>query len=105
MSRVTALSNRNLLPFVAAVLVAFCLSGFAQTPPADHPEIGNVGTIFKLGEVIPKVLTLADPQQSYSLFLPSYYSPARRWPIIYAFDPEAQGHVPVELMKDAAEKY
>ncbi len=45
------------------------------------------------------------PDQSYSLYLPSHYAPDKRWPIIYAFDPDARGSVPIELMKDAAERY
>jgi predicted esterase len=39
------------------------------------------------------------------LYLPSNYTPDRRWPVIYAFDPFARGKVPVELYKDAAEKF
>lgn len=57
------------------------------------------------GTVIPKVTCLADSTQSYALYLPSNYSPDRRWPIIYAFDPFARGKVPVDLYKDAAEKF
>ncbi len=39
------------------------------------------------------------------MYLPSRYTPARRWPIIYAFDPFARGKVPVRLYQEAAEKY
>jgi dienelactone hydrolase len=51
------------------------------------------------------VTTLADPNQSYALYLPSHHSPDRLWPIIYAFDPSAQGKKAVEVYKDAAEKF
>jgi dienelactone hydrolase len=47
----------------------------------------------------------SDPTQSYALYLPSTYSPSKRWPIIYFFDPGAHGGRPVELYKDVAEKY
>lgn len=57
------------------------------------------------GSVVNSVNCLADSRQSYALYLPSQYSPDRRWPIIYAFDPFARGKVPVELYKEAAEKY
>jgi dienelactone hydrolase len=57
------------------------------------------------GTVVPSVSCVHDPSQSYALYLPSNYSPDRRWPIIYAFDPFARGKVPVELYKQAAEKY
>jgi predicted esterase len=58
-----------------------------------------------VGTIVPKVSTLAKPEQSYSLYLPSQYSPQKQWPIVYAFDPGARGKIPVELMKDAAERY
>lgn len=57
------------------------------------------------GTVIDHITCQSDASQSYALYLPSSYSPERRWPIIYAFDPFARGKVPVELYKDAAEKY
>jgi len=55
--------------------------------------------------VIPSLRCLDDPSQSYALYLPSQYSPDRRWPIIYAFDPSAHGRTPVELYQKVAEKY
>ena len=57
------------------------------------------------GELYPSVTTLKDAQQSYALYLPSGYTPQKRWPIVYAFDPFARGKAPVELLKEAAEKY
>jgi predicted esterase len=64
------------------------------TPPALPP-----------GVVIPQQTCAAKPDDSYALYLPSHYAPDKRWPIIYAFDPDGRGNVPVELMKDAAERY
>jgi len=57
------------------------------------------------GVVIPRQTCAAKPEQSYALYLPSHYDAGKRWPIIYAFDPDARGNIPVELMKDAAERY
>lgn len=57
------------------------------------------------GSVVASLTCLADSKQSYALYLPSKYFPDRSWPIIYAFDPFARGKVPVELYKEAAEKY
>jgi dienelactone hydrolase len=45
-----------------------------------------------------------DPAHSYALYLPSDYSPERRWPIVYAFDPAARGRLPVSLLQAAAEE-
>jgi tetratricopeptide (TPR) repeat protein len=58
-----------------------------------------------MGTVLPKVVTIAKPDQSYALYLPTSYSTKKRFPIVYAFDPGARGQVPVELIKDAAERY
>jgi tetratricopeptide (TPR) repeat protein len=55
--------------------------------------------------VVDKVVCAADATQSYALYLPATYNRERRWPIIYCFDPGAQGKVPVNLFKAAAEKY
>jgi dienelactone hydrolase len=57
------------------------------------------------GVVHPSVTCEQDAAQSYALYLPKAYTPDRRWPVIYAFDPMARGNLPVELMKAAAEKY
>src|SRR5262249_23557865 len=57
------------------------------------------------GQVIPSLVCLEDPSQSYALYLPSHYSRDRAWPVIYAFDPFARGKTAVEVYKDAAEKY
>jgi predicted esterase len=56
------------------------------------------------GVIVPHVGAGA-ADQSYALYLPSHYSEAKRWPIVYAFDPLARGNVPVEMMKEAAERY
>src|SRR4051812_42432581 len=57
------------------------------------------------GRIVPAVKCIADPSESYALYLPSNYSPDRVWPAIFAFDPGARGTVPVERYQAAAEKY
>jgi dienelactone hydrolase len=57
------------------------------------------------GQVINKVLCLKNANQSYALYLPSNYSPDRKWPILYAFDAGARGTLPVQRFKAAAEIY
>lgn len=71
-----------------------------------QPQAGpDFDAIKDRGTVLPSVTCLDNPAQSYALYLPSSYSPDRRWPIIYAFDPLGRGKVPVELYKEPAEKY
>jgi len=59
---------------------------------------------FPQGEIIEKVTCIANPEQSYTLFLPPGYTPEKKWPILYAFDPLARGAVPVKLFQDAAKE-
>jgi hypothetical protein len=56
------------------------------------------------GTVHGSVAILADATNSYALYLPSGYSPAKRWPLLLVFDPFARGEVSVKLFHEAAEK-
>ena len=60
---------------------------------------------FKKGEIIDKVICLEKPEQSYALFLPAEYTPEKKWPILFAFDPGARGILPLQHFQEAAEKY
>lgn len=81
------------------------LALYAPASAQQSAATGSNPRVFPLGIVVRKVITLAKPDQSYALYLPASYSAAKRWPIVYAFDPGARGSLPVELMKDAAERY
>lgn len=83
------------LTFVALI----CTSASAQT------QSNSGANSFPTGQIIESVPTNADPTETYALYLPSAYNPAKAWPIIYTFDPLAYGKVPVKFYKDAAEKY
>jgi dienelactone hydrolase len=75
-------------------IVALVLAGAlaAQTLPVQK------------GVVIPSIQAIDKPD-TYALFLPTSYTPDRKWPIIYALDPLARGAEPLNMMKDMAEKY
>jgi poly(3-hydroxybutyrate) depolymerase len=57
------------------------------------------------GQVIDKVICEADPSQAYALYVPSGYTDQKKWPVIFCFDAGARGLMPVERLRDAAEKY
>lgn len=91
-----------MLARILAVLVVL----WAGIAPASSQTPGNQPPApLAAGQIIDSVACASDPTESYALYLPSTYTPAKRWPIIYAFDPGAHGRVPVRLYKDAAEKY
>jgi len=57
------------------------------------------------GEIIDKIICQDKPEQSYALYLPPDYTPEKTWPILIAFDPGAQGRIPLEHFKEAAQEY
>lgn len=57
------------------------------------------------GTVIEKVVCANQPDQAYSLYLPSTYTPERQWPVLYAFDARKDGKAVAELFRQAAERY
>src|ERR1700740_2835931 len=61
------------------------------------------GSSFAPGELIPRVLALQNPQQSYALYVPTKYSRERSWPIVYVFDPLARGPLALAQFQHAAE--
>lgn len=88
------------------LLVQFFAGIWAFGQETPRPE-NAVTTAVELrpGELTREVRCGANPEQSYALYLPKNYTASRKWPVVYAFDPAARGIVPLELMKDAAEKY
>jgi tetratricopeptide (TPR) repeat protein len=57
------------------------------------------------GKLIESVLCPAAPGQSYALYLPSSFDPAKKWPVLFLFDPGARGPAGVEAFRSAAEAY
>jgi predicted esterase len=74
---------------------------FRTGTPRFTPQTEQIPT----GKIVDKVACAKNAAQSYALFVPSNYTPARAWPILYAFDPGARGNVPVNRFQEAAEKY
>jgi hypothetical protein len=79
-----------------------CLAAGAEEPAATATPVGRD---VARGRAVPSVRSSAKPEQSYALYVPSDYATERKWPIVYVFDPGAQGLRPLELMRQAAERY
>jgi predicted esterase len=60
---------------------------------------------FSPGQLVERVVSLDDATQSYALYLPSGYTPGKRWPILYCLDPLARGEAPVARFREAAERH
>jgi len=94
MFQTTSIVNRRIL----VVLLMLVLMASGRGVSSQRDELPR-------GEIVESVASKADPQQTYALYLPSRYSPDKKWPILYAFDPGARGKLPVSLFKEAAEKF
>ena len=78
-----------------SILLILCPLASAQQKPASPTP----------GQIDPHRICATKPDQTYALYLPSSYTPTKKWPIVYAFDPSARGDRPIDTLKAAAEKY
>jgi len=56
------------------------------------------------GRVVERLVCAKQPDQAYALYLPANYDPARKWPVLFCYDPGANGRRPVERFSAAADK-
>lgn len=85
--------------FISMTVVVMLMSFGCTQVAAQHQSQ------FPQGEIIERVASTANPEQSYALFLPPGYTPEKKWPILYAFDPIGRGLVPVKLFQEAARQF
>ncbi len=95
---IAASYNRSMRGLLLVVTLLPATMGLSQAQNPSSPE-------FPLGEIIEKVEVQEDPSQSYALYLPLSYTRGRRWPILYLFDARGRAMVPVDVFRDAAERY
>lgn len=86
--------------FLIALIILVPCRLPAQGTPAPTGSVDVIQT----GKILDHISCKLKPEQSYALYLPTDYSAARRWPIVYSFDPGARGTAPLEVQKDAAER-
>jgi dienelactone hydrolase len=84
-------------------LVLFCVATICFSAPGFSQQSASIAPL--AGIVLPRETCVAHPDQTYALYLPSNYTPSKKWPVVYAFDPAARGNQPVELLKEAAERH
>jgi len=68
---------------------------------------GGIATAQTLprGQIVDDVQCADDETQHYSLYLPSTFTPTRKWPVILAFDAGGRGRRGVERYQAGAERY
>lgn len=73
-----------------------------EPAPATYPAyLGGLAA----GSLTSRIPTLSDPTQTWELYLPKSYDPARKWPVLFIFDPRAQGKAAAELFRPAADEF
>jgi predicted esterase len=78
-------------------------SDLTSSPPINWPNIQ--ATEIPKGRIVESVSCIDDASQTYAVYLPSNYSPDRKWPVLYALDPGARGKAPLEHYQEAAERW
>jgi dienelactone hydrolase len=81
---------------------ACALAALIVLPPlrgAPLPD-GEIET----GRIIPRVECRDDPGESYALYLPSGYDPAKAWPLLVLFDSGARGELAANAFREGAER-
>jgi dienelactone hydrolase len=77
----------------STLALAIAAAGLTQTPA------------LVTGRFVEKVACESDPTQTYTLYLPSAYSPKRQSPLLFVFDPRGRGMMAASIFKDAAERF
>jgi predicted esterase len=54
------------------------------------------------GQLIERVVSVADSTQAYALFLPTGYTESRRWPLLLVLDPRGRALLPLGRLRAAA---
>ena len=70
---------------------------------ASNP--GNAASIPEKGKINPDVRCILNKEVSYALYLPSGYTPDKKFPLILAFDAHGGGNLPLEMYKTLAESH
>ncbi len=100
--------GRSASPWLVAALL--CLAGSAgvslaaAAPTSAAPLPTYLGTLAP-GTLTSAIPTLSDPTQSWELYLPQGFSPARPWPVLILFDPRSRGRLAAELFREAADEF
>jgi len=56
------------------------------------------------GRIAENVTSPSNPREHYAVYLPSSYSPDRRWPLLLLMDPRGKALIPMERVREVAER-
>jgi predicted esterase len=79
--------------------------GPTVTTNASAAAPASAGRRVPVGELVEGLASLADPTQTYTLYLPPGYPGNRRWPALLLFDPRGRSRLAAELFLPAAAEH
>ncbi len=82
------------------LLVMLAISCKNAAQPGTDPFLAKV----KVDSLL-EFTCSSDTTQHYAVYQPTGYTPAKKWPVVYAFDPHADGKLPLLKMREAAERF
>jgi dienelactone hydrolase len=88
-------------PFL--LLAALASVAPAQSPAPAAAPLKLAG--LERGVVHSGIAARPDPTQTYDLYLPTAFDPARRWPLLLVFDPRSRGRLAAEIFVPGAERF
>lgn len=89
---------RSMLWLLACAVVPWVVVSAAAEPA---PSTESLPT----GVFLQHVRCRADSSETYSLYLPTSFTPRRRWPALLVFDPRGRSVAAAERFREAAETY
>ena len=96
---------------LATIFFCSCSSGTEHTGAGEATDQLTIPSTSRFDSTLPKgkvkdsIVCHDHPEESYALYLPSYYSIAKKFPCIYFFDAHARGALPICSYQSLAEKY
>lgn len=97
------MDRKILLAFAGCALAGLLAAGPAAA--AEAPAVPDTKLSFPKGQLIQKVGSRSDSTQSFILYIPKSYDPAKPAPVLYLLDARGRAKIPAELFRPAAEKY
>jgi len=99
--------NVHLRHIVFYTAIAILLSCGERHEPESYQDeqITVIENRFEAGVVVNNIQLAGDKNQSFALYLPSYYTTEKSWPVVYLLDAHARGVKPIQLYSELAEKY
>jgi len=93
--------RNHLARLLALALLAAAPVVRAEEPPALETALTRLAP----GEIHPAIEAVPDPTQTYALYLPKSFDPAKKWPLLLVFDPRSRGPFAARIFEPAAEKW